>query len=209
MFDVFKGKNIAFVGQAPNIVGKGLGQEINSFDVVYRTNFFPVPNTDDYGSRCDVISVLKEYHHTVSEHAVQNLVLFDDLETYRRKYLITDQERSDIRQWAIHNYSMDIKDATAGMVAYWLAKKFEAKSIKFFGITGYQNIEGEVVNHDIEKHYNEWYTDKAGNFEQALQVDMATYECHNFASQNLLFAVLLRDGLIQMDQFSTQYFQLK
>lgn len=52
---LLEGKSIAVVGNGPSEVGKGLGAEIDSHDLVIRINNFKVSGfSADYGSRCDV-----------------------------------------------------------------------------------------------------------------------------------------------------------
>lgn len=202
MIEIFKDKTVAFVGLAPVIEGKGLGEQIDSYDVVYRTNFLP-KNTTDYGSKCDVISVLKDCFNLLDTHQVTNIVLFDDIEIDRNKYLVTHEERAFIREKYIDQYGLDIIDATAGLIAYYLADKYEAKSFKFFGITGYQNLQGKVVNHSVVNHYSE----EAYNMFGRSRVNMAKYDCHNFANHNKILKSLLKSKKIEMDQYSLEYFK--
>jgi hypothetical protein len=204
MKEVFKGKTVAFVGLAPNIEGKGLGHEIDAHDIVYRTNTIP-SNYIDYGSKCDVISVLKMLFDLIPEN-VPNIITFETHE--KSTYIVTDVERLNIRGWCMLKFGIDIFDGTGGMVAYWLAKKYGAKSIKFYGITGYQDLSGNVVNHsDGWRHYiDEAYLSDEG-FEKAKLVDMPNYDCHNFWNQNTIFRELLKKGKIDMDEFSKEYFK--
>ena len=105
------------------------------------------------------------------------------------------------------NYELDIFDATAGMIAFWICRKFGAK-IKFYGITGYQDLHGNVVNHSNNwKHYIDEGYISPECFEEAKQVDMTNYDCHNFWNHNLIFKSLLESGEIEMDQYSMEYFK--
>lgn len=205
MQKVFKGKAIAFVGLAPNIQGKGLGAEIDAHDLVYRTNVFPVPGPEDYGSRCDIISVIPDHIERMPLD-VKTLITFEPHPL--SKYVVTEIERLKIRGWFMYHHELDIFDATAGMVALWLAKKWKAKSIKFYGVTGYQDKSGNVVNHSKDwTHYTEWAYDISGGRDRAFSADMPNYDCHNFWNINTIFRRLLAEGEIEMDQFSKEYFQ--
>lgn len=68
-FKYISGKRVIFVGPAPNMIGRGLGEWIDSFDVVVRTNHFPVlMATDkslavDYGTKCNVLYTNMQYYH--------------------------------------------------------------------------------------------------------------------------------------------------
>lgn len=208
MRELFEGKKVAFVGMAPNIEGKGLGALIDTYDVVYRTNQLP-RNTKDYGSKCDVISVLTHHLHWEDWHRVDNVILFDDADSDKNKYIVTVEERKEIRDKYLNLYALDIRDATAGLVAYHLATKFGCKSFKFFGVTGYQNDKGEIANHTEVRHYIDQCFDDKSEYERALTVDMKNYDCHDFAAQNTIFKHMLKDGLFEMDQYSERFFKFK
>lgn len=58
------GKRVAFVAPARAFLGCGKGVEIDSHDIVVRTNHFPFildKYADDFGSRCDVLYVNMQY----------------------------------------------------------------------------------------------------------------------------------------------------
>ena len=55
---LLSGKKIAFVGPAPNIEGAGLGEKIDSYDLVVRINTaYDIPENlwSDYGKRTDIV----------------------------------------------------------------------------------------------------------------------------------------------------------
>src|SRR4030042_2399217 len=58
-------KKVVFVGACPNLLGKKMGEKIDSYDVVVRSNNFWRPMNDDlipdYGKRCDVLYVNNQY----------------------------------------------------------------------------------------------------------------------------------------------------
>lgn len=57
--EFIKGKRVVFVGPAPILIGRGLGEEIESFDVVVKTGPACLINNEDYfrdyGRRIDVL----------------------------------------------------------------------------------------------------------------------------------------------------------
>lgn len=56
--DYLKGKDVAMVGPAPNLVGSGMGPEIDSYDVVCRVNNSFIINNEmvlDYGIKKDIL----------------------------------------------------------------------------------------------------------------------------------------------------------
>jgi hypothetical protein len=72
--DFLKGKSVVIVGPASYLEGRGLGEFFDSFDVVVRLNrSFPVTNTNDYGTRCDI------RYHNMSQNNAQGGPLDIDL----------------------------------------------------------------------------------------------------------------------------------
>lgn len=207
------GKSVAFVAQAPIIEGKGLGAEIDSFDLVYRTNLYPMSNTADYGERCDIISVVKDNFPFIGRHNVQHIVHFDKIsykhragDQRRNHYFINERERKLIVEWCKIKFHVDIIDPTAGLVAWFLMHIYKAERIKFFGMTGYQNKHRQVVNHGEEKHYVDEYIDELKVRERLHKAQMATYDCHDFKAHNAVWRGLIREGLVDMDDYSWEYF---
>lgn len=72
--DYLKGKSVVVIGPASYLDGKGMGSFFDSFDVVVRLNrSFPISNTNDYGSKCDI------RYHNMSQHPAQGGPLMIDL----------------------------------------------------------------------------------------------------------------------------------
>jgi hypothetical protein len=61
------GKRVIFVGPSSIMIGRGLGEWIDSFDVVVRTNHFPIIMNDDiaadYGKKCHALYMNMQYYH--------------------------------------------------------------------------------------------------------------------------------------------------
>jgi hypothetical protein len=59
-------KKVCFVGACPNIIDKNLGNKIDNYDIVVRTNHFWKPFKNeylkDYGRRCDILYVNNQYY---------------------------------------------------------------------------------------------------------------------------------------------------
>ena len=50
------GKRIAVVGPSPHLEGSGMGEQIDSYDIICRLNeLFPTGLEKDYGSRSDIL----------------------------------------------------------------------------------------------------------------------------------------------------------
>lgn len=61
---IVEGKRVIYVGPSPILKGRGLGEFIDSFDVVVRcNNMYKVPEElwEDYGKRCDVAYFIHAY----------------------------------------------------------------------------------------------------------------------------------------------------
>lgn len=58
VFNMFKGKSVALIGPAQNLIGTSKGKFIDSFDIVCRIQngfIIDAKYEDDYGKRCDII----------------------------------------------------------------------------------------------------------------------------------------------------------
>jgi hypothetical protein len=56
-----EGKRIALVGPAASLTGQGLGEKIDSYDVVVRIKSFDAGDIEDAGERCDVLYQTSPY----------------------------------------------------------------------------------------------------------------------------------------------------
>lgn len=211
-----KNKSVAFVAFGSNIRDKGLGEEIDSHDIVYRTNFYPLPETlhKDYGKRCDVIAIQGAYRKFIPEYIdagikllIYNQIYIEELEGCM--YLYT----SPLVKNLLKNYVYEIVGndpgyPTAGLMAYFLSLIFECKSFKYYGITGYQNKDKEIINHDGENNYVKEYMDFWGDRKESIyKTDMKKGTTHRFDIQNKFISLMLSKGLIDMDEYSKPYFQ--
>lgn len=76
-FNYITGKRIIFVGPAPNMIGRKLGEWIDSFDVIIRTNHFPVLMKEnkslaiDYGKKCHVLYTNMQYYHRMRPYPLE------------------------------------------------------------------------------------------------------------------------------------------
>lgn len=78
-FEFVKGKRVIFVGPAPIMRDKGLGDWIDSFDIVARSNgaIFLLDEEDyrkDYGSRCDILFVNRQFSREVKKFNVDKWI---------------------------------------------------------------------------------------------------------------------------------------
>jgi len=211
---IIKNKEVAFVGMAPNIYGKGLGEEIDSFDVVVRTNIYPVPQHlyIDYGIKCDIFSILKR------PHFYKNIDKFVKAGGSAIFYyhsavpipkgipceLIGKEERLRFREHIKKEMNgQDPKFATAGVTAYLICAKYKPKRFKYFGITGYQNLDGSLIDTSKTEPYI-FYAEYEGNNKKRPK---EKHKYHNHLVLNNYLRKLLREGKIEMDSYTEVYFK--
>lgn len=210
--EFIQGKTVAFVGMAPNIMGKGLGDEINSFDLVFRTNIFPIPEEYkvDYGSKCDVISMLKSSAinpDVFSKGGIQWVIHYRPAAKYSpllNYYQMTIDKRNEVRRGIMKDIGFDPKHGTAGINIIATVLKSEPKRLKLFGITGYQNKNGKVIDHlKGTQHYIPYFRTKI----RPGIISMERHPSHNFQVQNDWIRFLLKNKKIEIDSYSAEYFK--
>lgn len=85
------GKKVIVVGPAGYLEGKGLGKWIDSFDIVVRINHaIPILNTEDYGSRTDILYHILSHRGVEDQH--KRLVVREEIEEWKTaglKWLIS------------------------------------------------------------------------------------------------------------------------
>jgi hypothetical protein len=210
--EFLKNKTVCFVAQTPILEGRKRGQKIDTFDFVFRSNLYPIENTVDFGSRCDIIAATQDHFRFLKDHEVPHVVHYDYLRGYkkyvkdRNSYLINTRERKALRTWCMTTFGVDIIDATNGLMAWWLSYIHGASQIRMFGFTGYQDHKGNIVNHGVKKHYTDEFVERLGVREYNESVQMAQYDCHDFAAINYVWRKLLELKMVEFDYFSLKYF---
>lgn len=54
--EYFKGKSVAIVGPAPDLIGQNKGKEIDNYDIVCKVGqMFNVDDSENYGMKCDIL----------------------------------------------------------------------------------------------------------------------------------------------------------
>ena len=209
LFSYLKGKSVAFVALAPHLQGKGLGKVIDNHDLVYRTNYYPIAEhlQKDYGKRCDILSFLKRFNKRVK---VPYLVHYEASEymSGSEYYFVTPELRKKMRQFIIDEIGADPMNPTSGLIAIFLCLMAGAK-VKLYGVTGYQDKNGNVVNHGVVEHYIDDWLKIASTKERLDNIDMENYRFHNFTVQNKYIRKLLSEGKIEIDEYSAEYFKKK
>ena len=196
-----KNKQVAFVGMAPNIKGKGLGSEIDSFDVVIRTNIYPIPVEwqKDYGTKCDILAL--HLKNTDNDYDVKNIITYREVKQKKENnyILMTQNDRMTVSNAIQNVIGVHPIYATNGINMMYFSLEGGCSSFKFYGITGYQNKEGEVVEHHEAQHYV--FRMKGGH-----KKSMRKHPNHNFQVLNDYLRYMLKQGKIEMDQYSLKYF---
>ena len=78
--EYLEGKRVIFVGPAPNMIGKELGEWIDSFDVTVRSNgaIFLLDNKDyrkDYGSKCNILYTNQQFAREVKAFNIDDWIM--------------------------------------------------------------------------------------------------------------------------------------
>lgn len=204
-----KGKSVAFVGMAPTILNKGLGEEIDSHDIVFRTNMFPIPDNlqQDYGKKCNIISFQKNYMNRINNIDVDINIVNWPRDFKKPVYLFGPVKKRIITEYIKTLTKIDINYPTAGLTAYMLSIAAGAKSFKYYGVTGYQDLNNNIVNHDNCNHCVEEYQNSWLDKEKILETNMLTGTSHNFKEENKFRKMLIEQGLCDIDEYSKPYFQ--
>ena len=202
---VIKNESVAFVGNAKTLIGTGLGAEIDSFDFVIRTNIYPIPEErqKDYGSKCDILSVLhrEQYFKNITNFIADGgrmFFIYDKNTPIPKNICYIQHFDEDTRQARRHLILKVLKEdpnyLTAGHEAMFFCLESGVKRFKFFGIDGYQSSKGVLAESYSNYLYNNLIPKPADN------------KFHNFAVLNKYVTFLLQNGIIEIDEYSKKYF---
>jgi len=210
---IIKGKTVAFVGMSPNIKDKNLGEEIDSFDIVYRTNFYPLPTHlhKDYGSKCNILALQLRYHPRIIEDKDIDLFITYNYCKYahasQKKIInISNQKKYLLGKFMNKYVDGDARFPTAGMLAYFIAESFGCTRFKYFGITGYQNENKEIVNHGEYEHVIEEYKNSFIRRASILNTELIKAKYHNFQKENDFRRLIIKENICEIDEYSKKYF---
>jgi hypothetical protein len=207
--NIVKDKRVAFVGRSPVIVGKKLGKEIDGFDVVVRTNYFPIPEEyrADYGERCDVLMLHTWF--TQCKYDVKNILHYRKIKekmTGINYCHITADDRMRVSEEVRKVVGADPNKGTQGTNMMYFCIKGMCKEFKFFGVTGYQNNEGEPVDDYKMNNVSENWEKPANVYIKPKKNNITQSKSHNHKVLNEYTRHMLRIGAISMDEYSLEYF---
>ena len=162
--DFIKGKEVVFVAPGRTLEGKTLGNEIDKFDVVIRTNgafnlLWNEEYTKDYGSRCDVLytnaQFVRESKPIEPEKILEKQTQFFCGKLYptKVKELYEKYVRLRVVSEAINkvnNYR--IRGALMGMIAITDILSFFPKRLKIMGMDFYVTKPKEFIPGDYREY---------------------------------------------------------
>lgn len=185
--DYVQGKKIIVVGPAGYLQDKKLGEYIEGFDVVVRINHaIPIKNTEDYGTRTDLL-----YHilsHRGSNGIHKDVVDRDEINQWKHsglKYLVSrhDQYSKRIRmikynlmllKWTTVGerfyrqlkHKIGKKNPNTGLLAIMHLLSLDVKSVNVIGFDFYRSGVykgyGDIGrNEDAEKVNERWHDTEA------------------------------------------------
>jgi hypothetical protein len=185
--DYLEGKKVIVVGPAGYLVGKGMQEYIDSFEVVVRVNHaMPVINTQDYGTRTDLL------YHILSRRVEggkgKATVTREEIAKWKEcglKYLITrhDQYSKRIRQLKYNLMLLDWESVgegfyrqlkrkigsmnpNTGLLAVMHLFTFQVESVNVIGFDFYRSGVykgyGDIKEHeDAEEVNRRWHDTNA------------------------------------------------
>lgn len=198
-----KDKRIVFVGACPNLIGKGMGEKIDSYDIVVRSNHSWSFNSEeykkDYGTKCDVLYINKQYYREMSPFPFENMNKRGISWFCMKGYSIKDYNHFgslyNIRHIkdTIQKVNIKVKSATMGAYTLYDLLQFKPKEIYFTGIDFFASKNPKFV-HDVYKEYIPGYLpDKIriqGNKINSNKVE----DGHNFKSNAIFFKTLFNEN---------------
>lgn len=213
LFDKLVRNNaVAFIGLAPNVKDKSFGEEIDTFPVVIRT-YLPIPELyKDYGKKTDIVALnnpslenLKSFDKTGLKGLITYKRVPEDMKSGLEYYLIPDSDRAIINGHIKKMTGKDPMMATNGLNILYYCLEHKCKSFKMFGVTGYQNKKGLIESYSDSKGSNHYIINIDGNdyLKGNKSVD-GVY--HRYEAQNDYLRLLLKQGVIDMDVYSKEYF---
>jgi lipopolysaccharide biosynthesis glycosyltransferase/nitroreductase len=146
--DLLNGKRVIFVGPSPILKGKKRGKEIDSYDIVVRTN--NMLNTldlspeleEDYGKRCDVLYVNITYERdSFSSWDVDNWVK-RGLKFIKKKGSQTLKEDIPVK-WSVIKHNLPPEKGSSfliGLLLIYDILQYNIKSLYVTGIDAYEKL---------------------------------------------------------------------
>jgi len=226
LYEMLKGKTIAYVGPSPHLIGTNSGEKIDSYDLVCRVGQdFPLPENRmmDYGKRTDILL------SSCNEPALKMLEPYADSDYFKNlKYVICPSKRllptggnkeenfQKINKYNIpfhiigKEYTNEIDDrfgcsATSGIAGIIALLNYELKEIYVTGITFYDMWQGNQTFEQL--HYPE-YTEHHEKVGIARTIRAGIEFGHFQPPQILFFSCLLkRFNNITLDDFLKKYFK--
>lgn len=185
-----RGKNVIIVGPSENIKNKGLGVDIDSYDIVIRTNGahgIIEKYSEDYGSRCDILYTNHFFTFNVLNTVIHNMNPRPKFICYKGTYGI--YENKTINDITFRKWDLGVSSELTGMYIIKEIQKLGANSITIAGMDFYQNKENV---------YNDAYLPKTFNYNYEKE-----NRIHNYENVRNEFNALVKNRKIQvLENFS-------
>lgn len=208
-----KDKRVIFVGACPNIKGMGKGKEIDSYDIVVRTNgsINLIEGDDfvkDYGKKCDVLYVNNQFYRNMSPLPVTDYMRKGVKWMCFKGLNPKDRLRFQKRMQGVRSIKREILEvvktvptATMGSFLMLDILRREPKEFFFTGMDFFASRKPEF-EHDVYKEYVDGYLpDKIR--EQGNEINVGkTEDAHDFHGN----AKFMYDLFREYDCFKTEDF---
>lgn len=202
--ELIQDKTVAFIGPAPTLIGSGMGEVIDSYDVVCRVNSgFNVPQNIklDYGSRCDLL------FHSCDDHSINDLKkLLNEyappyfclpLEDSRGKNNLRKDKFRIIEEYGTYCYHAGNKlrlkiqekvqdNPNTGFVSIFVILNFEPKNIFLGGFSFYKGNKyyDGYLNKYLEKIHSQ--TEQINFFKNIYKNNSEIIDVDYFLQNNIL-----------------------
>ena len=196
-------KRVVFVGACPNLKGKGLGNKIDSYDVVIRSNhswsFGSEDYKKDYGTKCDVLYINRQYYREMSPFPIEIMkkrgIKWLCMKGYSPSDYMIFSKYFFVRhiKEIINIVNKEVKGATMGSYILSDLLSCEPKEIYFTGIDFFASKSPKFV-HNNYREYIEGYLPhkivKQGNRINANKIE----DGHNFNDNARFFKKLFNEN---------------
>lgn len=168
--EYIKNKTIAFVGACPNLIGRGFGSFIDSFDVIVKSghswSFDSSEYKKDYGSRCDVIYVNRQYYREMKPFPIQEMknkkVQWVCLKGSNDQDLIEFNKLISARKLkeTLTEVNRELKSASMGNFIIWDILKCIPSQVYLTGLDFFASKNPKFVHNNYQEYLEGYLPDK-------------------------------------------------
>lgn len=210
---MIKGKRVIFVGPAPTLIGSNRGEEIDSYDVVVRTNgamFLAAQKADyqrDYGKRTDVLFSNVQFHREHKPFSIHLDSWMDEcglkiinFKTVQQRFRDVYLKKIPVRtlQHVEAKLKKTIQGLLMGPIIIEDILSFCPKEFYVTGLNFYANKPHTFIPGDYREYYPDYLTDKI--MKKADIANIGRIDPHDKKSNTKYIYMQWQRGKINMDK---------